>query len=122
VVYAGWYVDDVMLVGAAPAGIMEQEPNKVLITTLNTVKPNPVTNGLAHISFSIAEPTKASLNIYDASGRLVRTLLNSKLNAGNYNLSWNGTDDHNNNVAEGIYFYTLTTDNNNFTKKLVFTR
>jgi flagellar hook assembly protein FlgD len=86
------------------------------------VKPNPVTNGLAHISFSIAEPTKASLNIYDASGRLVRTLLNSKLNAGNYNLSWNGTDDHNNNVAEGIYFYTLTTDNNNFTKKLVFTR
>jgi hypothetical protein len=122
VVYAGWYVDDVMLVGAAPAGIMEQEPNKVLITTLSTVKPNPVTNGLAHISFSIAEPTKASLNIYDASGRLVRTLLNSKLNAGNYNLSWNGTDDHNNNVAEGIYFYTLTTDNNNFTKKLVFTR
>jgi hypothetical protein len=119
--YAGWYVDDVIGAGLS-TGIEEQNLNSITLTALNAPKPNPVTNGLAHISFSIAEPTKASLKIYDASGRLIRTLMNSKLNVGNYNLNWNGTDDHNNNVAEGIYFYTLTTDNNNYTKKLVFTR
>ncbi len=115
------YIDYVRLQGRT--GIEEGSNNQTpIVTYLNAARPNPVTNGLAHISFSIAEPTKASLKIYDASGRLIRTLMNNKLNVGNYNLSWNGTDDHNNNVAEGIYFYTLTTDNNNYTKKLVFTR
>jgi len=104
-------------------GIEEDNSNKLpKITSLSAPKPNPITNGLAKISFSISEPTKASLKIYDASGRMVRTLVNSKLDRGIYNLTWNGTDDNNNAVAEGIYFYTLTTDNNNYTKKLVFTR
>ncbi len=115
------FIDYARVAGAT--GIEEGSNNQTpIVTYLNAARPNPVTNGLAHISFSIAEPTKASLKIYDASGRLIRTLMNNKLNVGNYNLSWNGTDDHNNNVAEGIYFYTLTTDNNNYTKKLVFTR
>jgi hypothetical protein len=115
------FIDDVRLQGGV--GIEEVTPNKIpIITLLNAVKPNPVSNGIAHISFSIAEPTKASLKIYDASGRMVKTLANSSFDRGVYNLTWNGTDDNNNKVAEGIYFYTLTTDNNNYTKKLVFTR
>jgi hypothetical protein len=103
--------------------IEEENPNKLpTITALNAPKPNPVANGLTHISFTISEPTKASLKIYDASGRIVKTLVNSKLERGVYNLNWNGIDDHNNAIAEGIYFYTLQTDNQSFTKKLVFTR
>jgi len=122
--YAGWYIDDVTGTGFLPLSI-EEEINKTITissTQLYAPNPNPATNGLAHISFSIAEPTRASLKIYDASGRVVKTLMNNKLNVGNYNLTWNGTDEHHDNVAEGIYFYTLTTDNNNYTKKLVFTR
>jgi len=122
VTYAGWYVDDVTGTGFVASGIEEVTTNNMTLTALSAAKPNPVTNGLAHISFSIAEPTKASLKIYDAAGRLIRTLMNDKLNIGKYDLTWNGTDEHNNNVAEGIYFYTLQADNFRQTKKLVFTR
>jgi N-acetylneuraminic acid mutarotase len=114
------YVDYIRLM---PAGIEEDKPNRLpTITTLNAPKPNPATNGLVNISFNISEPTKACLKIYDASGRVVRTLVNSNLTSGVYNLNWNGTDDNNNEVAEGIYFYTLETSKQNITKKLVFTR
>lgn len=118
--YPGWYVDDVMLIGAS-AAVEEENPNQTVVTTLNNVKPNPV-KGIAHISFNITKPTHASLKIYDASGRIVKTLVNSNYNSGTYNLTWNGKDDNNRAVAEGIYFYTLETDNNNITKKLVLTR
>ena len=114
-------IDYVRLSGRSTG--IEENPNKLpTITSLNAPKPNPVTNGLAKISFTISEPTRASLKIYDASGRVIRTLVNTNLESGVYNLTWNGTDDNSNAVAEGIYFYTLTTDNNNYTKKLVFTR
>jgi hypothetical protein len=114
------YMDYVRVSG--PNGIEEEPGTRVHFTVLNAVRPNPV-KGIAHISFNIAEPTPANLRIYDASGRLVKTLFNStKLDNGVYNLTWNGTDDNNRAVSEGIYFYTLETNHNNFTKKLVLTR
>jgi hypothetical protein len=94
-----------------------------LITALYAPKPNPVVNGLAHITYSIAEPSKVSLKIYDASGRNVRTLVNNQQQTtNNYSLIWDGKDDNKRAVAEGIYFYTLETPNQKFTKKMVFTR
>jgi flagellar hook assembly protein FlgD len=115
------FIDDVRLLGGG-VGIEEEKPNQLpTITTLNAPKPNPVINGIAHISFNIAEPTKASLKIYDASGKLVKTLVNEFINTGVYNLTWNGTDDNSNRVSDGIYFYTLETSSKNFTKKLVLT-
>jgi len=114
------YVDYIRL---APGGIEEEKPNQLpVMTTLNAPKPNPATNGLAHISFNIAEPTKANIKIYDASGKLVKTLVNGMMNTGTYNLTWNGTDELNNKVSDGIYFYTLETANHKLTKKLVLTQ
>lgn len=118
----GWFIDDVSGMGFDPSGIAEQVENNLPIITALGAAPNPAFNSLVRISFSVSEPTKASLKIYDASGRLIRTLVNSKLERGVYNLTWNGTDDSNREVAEGIYFYTLQTDKYNSTKKLVFTR
>jgi flagellar hook assembly protein FlgD len=86
------------------------------------VKPNPVTNGMAQISFSLAEPGRVALKIYDASGRTVKTLANAQLARGRYNMTWNGKDENNRNVADGIYFYTLETSKQKFTKKMVYTR
>jgi hypothetical protein len=103
-----------------------QEPNNLnsvpIITALYAPKPNPVINGIAHISYSIAEPSKIALKIYDASGRIVKTLVNGQVERGIYNLIWDGRDDNHRSVAEGIYFYTLETTRKNFTKKLIFTR
>jgi hypothetical protein len=99
------------------------QPVNKLITTLYAPKPNPVNKEIIQISFSIAEPSKVSLKIYDASGKLVRILVhNQQLTTNNYSLIWNGKDDNNRTVAEGIYFCTLETPNQKFTMKLILTR
>ena len=46
-------------------------------------------------------------------GREVAELINSQMNAGNYNLMWNAAT-----KASGIYFYRLTADNFTNTKKM----
>jgi hypothetical protein len=123
VFYPGWYIDDVIGVGFGTVGIAEgNQNNPTNFTALHAVKPNPVTNGLARISFNLASPSKVSLKIYDTFGRLTKTLANTSLGYGTYDYTWNGTDENNNRVAEGIYFCTLKTDKYNSTKKLVLTR
>jgi hypothetical protein len=113
-----------LLVTALP-GIEQNDfsfSSQPIMTVLYAPKPNPIINGLAHISFSLAEPSKVSLKIYDASGRIVKTLVNELMSSGVYYTAWNGKDDNNRAVAEGIYFYSLETPKQKFTKKMVFTR
>ncbi len=103
-----------------PTGIIEDITNEFApVTSLNT--PNPSYRH-AKISFTLSQPSNTNLKIYDASGRLIKTLINSKLSQGTHTLTWDGTDDNNREVAEGIYFYTLQAENHKLTKKLIITR
>jgi hypothetical protein len=121
--YPGWYVDDVVGMGCVPfSGIEEVNTNNITITALNLARPNPIINGIAHISFTLAEPSQVSFRIYDASGRLIRTLVNEHKSSGIYNINWNCRDDFGRNVAKGIYFCTLETPKHKFVRKLVLIR
>lgn len=71
--------------------------------------PNPF-NPVTEIKFSLAQAGEASLAIFDAQGRRVRTLLSGQQSAGAHTLQWNGRDDAGNGVASGVYFYRLHTD------------
>jgi hypothetical protein len=123
VYYPGWYIDNVVGLNCIwSTGITEDDPVTIIKTVLNAPKPNPITNRTAKLSFSIASPSQTSLKIYDASGRLIITLVNEHLTSGRYDYTWNGTDDNNRAVAAGIYFYKLNTDNYTSTKKLVLNR
>ncbi len=95
--------------------------NLSLITMLYPPRPNPI-NNIAKISFSLSEPQKVLLRIYDTSGRLIKTLVDTRLAYGNYNYTWDGKDKQNHNVAEGVYFCTLETLKQNFTRKMIFAR
>ena len=90
--------------------------------------PNPF-NPLTYIRFQInnIDPSYGSsipvyLNIYDLLGRKVKTLLNQNLNIGDYTLSWNGTDDLDQNVASGSYVYMLQIGDQKITKRLILVR
>ncbi len=77
---------------------------------------NPVTN----ISYHIPELSKVNLTIYDAMGKVVRTLVNTNQLSGDYSIVWNGKDDNGFNIASGAYFYKLTAGNNfTETKRMV---
>jgi N-acetylneuraminic acid mutarotase len=104
-------------------GISENTRDAAPITTmLHTAKPNPVLSGMTQISFTLAKKDNVTINIYDATGRLIRNLVNASYNTGNNTVTWNGKDERGNNVMSGIYFYTIKTTDYDATKKLVLMR
>ncbi len=80
--------------------------------------PNPF-NPSTIIKYSIAENTTVKLKIYDVLGKEVTTLVNSELQAGQYQMVWNGTNNYGQKVASGIYFYTLEAGKFNKTNKMI---
>lgn len=80
--------------------------------------PNPF-NPVTKIKFSLPSNVKGKtsdvkLVVYDVPGTEVTTLVNEQLRPGTYEVSFDGR-----NVASGIYFYKLTTDEYTATKKMV---
>lgn len=62
------------------------------------------------------------LRIYDASGRLVRTLVDAPRTAGEHEIFWYGRDNRGNEVASGVYFYRMSTPGFDATKRMVLLR
>jgi len=100
----------------------ETQETQVKITSLNAIKPNPMVNGYTHISFSISQATHTTLNIYNVAGGITKTFVDGNKNSGMYTYIWDGRDEQNKIVPEGIYFCTLETPEQNYTKKLILTR
>lgn len=68
--------------------------------------PNPML-GAASIQFQLSSPGKVSINIFDASGRLVRNLLNKALPTGNHACVWHQDDQTGHAVASGMYWVQM---------------
>jgi hypothetical protein len=68
--------------------------------------PNPF-NPKTTIRFDLPEAQDVTLVIFDAQGRLVRTLLSEFRDAGFHAVEWGGRDDRGTSVASGIYFYRI---------------
>jgi Ca-activated chloride channel family protein len=71
--------------------------------------PNPFTAS-TQLRYSVPvqkSPQFMSIKIYNASGKLVRTLVNEVTAGGNYVVHWNATDDSGRKLCAGIYFAVL---------------
>jgi len=75
--------------------------------------PNPF-NPSTTIKFSVPEMSNVKLTIYNAIGQKVAELVNSTLEAGSYSFNWDAS-----NVASGLYFYELNTNNFSSVKKMM---
>ncbi len=83
-----------------------------------SVSPNPVTD-IVQVNFRVEKSTDVSLDIYDMSGRLVRTMLTKKLSKGNHQFDFNKTQTA---VDNGIYQLVLKAGGQTLAKKVVFVR
>ena len=83
--------------------------------------PNPF-NPVTKIVFTTGTAGDVSLRIYDATGRLVRTILDGRLDPGRHEALWNGRDDRGCPVTSGVYFYRITEGEFARTKKMVLIR
>ena len=83
--------------------------------------PNPF-NPVTTTGFELDLAGPASLRIYDASGRLIRTLAGGIYEAGLHEIVWNGTGDDGRRVSSGVYFCRFESSSFSQTQKLVLLR
>jgi hypothetical protein len=86
--------------------------------TLDQNTPNPF-NPSTTISFTLPAREQVTVSIYDANGRLVRTLLNESRDFGTHSVTWDGRSDAGSTVGSGVYFYRLTAGKYSESKKMV---
>lgn len=76
--------------------------------TLRGAVPNPF-NPSTEIVFALPADGPVRVRLYDVSGRLVRTLADGDLAAGEQRLRWDGSDDHGRALASGVYYLRVET-------------
>ena len=103
---------DRALVGVDP--VTTPTPARVALSA----SPNPARRGTS-FSFTLGSAGRTRLGIYDASGRLVRQVLDGESAAGSHRIAWDGRDADGQSVRAGVYFTRLESLNGNASGKLV---
>lgn len=83
--------------------------------------PNPF-NPETSIKFLVKEDAWVTLRIYNVLGQVVTTLVNEQKPAGEYVISWNGKNQHNDDVASGVYFYRIKAGNYESVRRMTLLR
>jgi len=114
----GWYIDDVLIEGfqVGYSGVEDQMTKRVL--HLSSADPNPF---LARTTIHYALPTQAdaTLQVFDLSGRVVRTLMRESQPAGNYRVEWDGRDDATRHLPAGVYLVRLKAGEGTVSSKII---
>lgn len=84
-----------------PSGVENAGVHSVVMTR---GYPNPFQESTT-IEFEISRADQVSVQIYSASGELVRTLARGHFHEGRHSVDWDGTDDAGSRVPRGVYFY-----------------
>ena len=86
-------------------------PGRVTANRLGENFPNPF-NPRTSFSFALAQDGRVNLRVFDTRGRLVKTVVDENLKAGNYDrvYSWDGRNEGGQVMPSGIYFFRLNTD------------
>jgi hypothetical protein len=80
-------------------------------TSLALAEPNPFLRDHPHATFrfSLEQRAQVNLRLFDAQGRLVRSLFSGEAAAGPHAVRWDGRNDRGQEVAAGTFFYRLET-------------
>lgn len=78
--------------------------------------PNPF-NAQTSMRFELPNDEWINLSVYNIIGQRVRTLLDEQKKAGQYTVSWDGTDENGHSMGNGIYFYRISANDFKYTKK-----
>lgn len=84
------------------------------LENLISVTPNP-TNGLLNINVNVPQNEEISLNIYNAMGQEVISVVNDEINNGLYNVDLS-------NNANGIYYVKMNINGSIITKKVILNK
>jgi len=74
--------------------------------------PNPF-NPTTSINFTLAKAGKVTVDVFNAAGQKVDTIVNTTMNAGAHSVSWNASK-----FSAGVYFYTVKSGDLSKTMKM----
>ncbi len=103
---------------ATPCINLSAAPAPVQRLFLAQNSPNPF-NPATTISFGLPQRSRIELAIYDLAGRRIRTLVSGLLEAGEYDLPWDGRDDRSVAVSSGVYVYRLISGEGMLSRRMV---
>ncbi len=91
---------------SSPQSATDVPTTEGLRFALHEAVPNPF-NPRTTLSYSLRSTGPVQLIIYNAAGRVVRTLVDEEQAAGDYRVEWAGRDQSGRGVASGVYYYEL---------------
>jgi hypothetical protein len=105
--------------GGGPAGV--PVPDMVHPWVLAQNVPNPCA-GATEIRYSINQPCRVELKVYNALGQVVCVLEDSRRDAGPYVAHWDGRNAAGERVSSGVYFYKIKAGRFTATRKMLVLR
>ena len=105
---------------ATPIGIIDRSPvprTKILVKGY----PNPF-NGRITFRIRISDSDQYRLEIFDLAGRLIKTLYNGRLTAGEQQFSWDARDNNRQMSASGVYFLVVRSTKEAQRLKIIYVR
>lgn len=107
-----WYVAHTSVKGIISSQPVAVEDDAPAAFTVAQNSPNPF-NPETSIQFTLDDAAAVSIEIYNAAGQKVDTLLNEQKSAGSHRVVWDGSA-----FSAGVYFYTVKTDGHSKTMKM----
>jgi len=92
-----------------------------LVTGINSIYPNPF-DSHASVSFQSPGLSALTLQVFDTTGRLVRTQPLGNFSAGQHTITWDGRDSLGAGLAPGLYFIRLQGAEQQASAKVVLVR
>lgn len=91
------------------------------LSMLSPNRPNPF-HPSTQFAIRLEAPDRATLEIFDAAGRLVRTVIDEPRPAGESFAAWDGRDGDGEEVTGGVYFARLSANARSETRRVVLLR
>ncbi len=109
----GCYINGVLYGDTILTGINQISTEATSSYSLSQNFPNPF-NPNTVIRYQLPVVSNVSIRVYDVQGREVRTLVNERMQAGTYEVDFDGKG-----LNSGVYFYRMVTRNFSETKKML---
>lgn len=81
--------------------------------------PNPLQSGSATIRYAVPKAQHAQLEVFDITGRAVRSLVNGTVEAGEHVATWDGRDARGRRASPGVYLVRMRTMGYEATNRMV---
>ena len=109
---ADYYGNAVYHYAADYSSTTDEESDKGMLADGYSLKqnyPNPF-NPSTKIEFYVPVNELVNLTVFDLEGKIVKTIINQDLRAGQHVVNWDGTNDKGVKVSTGMYLYQLRTN------------